>query len=330
MVRNVVPVVSGAVQKFAYLIPRLPGSDAFIIWMKPGDMSVHLAGIAGFLGLGLHRYFMGRAQTISQWKEFALWMIWGMDVIVAGSRNRGGLLAVLTTCFLILLFKPMSRLNRVILPALVILLVGLTFNIEIPIHGGRTVSVHQIVDNIQSVFFKSDKTTLSETTSWRLEWWNRIEDDIFAKDFFWDGRGFGVNLAAVHGFGDATGNRSPHNGHLTILARSGIVGITLWLLLVGTLGYMLIQGYFRMRALGRQTYANINLWLATYGMAFMVNASFDVYLEGPQGGIWFWCIVGYAIALLEEQRLLYSSAVARSRQAYGHLPGGAGRQAQRF
>jgi hypothetical protein len=28
----------------------------------------------------------------------------------------------------------------------------------------------------------------------------------------------------------------------------------------------------------------------------MVNASFDVYLEGPTGGIWFWVIFGTGLA----------------------------------
>jgi len=31
-----------------------------------------------------------------------------------------------------------------------------------------------------------------------------------------------------------------------------------------------------------------------------------VFLEGPQGGIWYWCVVGFAVALTEEQRLLYA------------------------
>ncbi len=43
--------------------------------------------------------------------------------------------------------------------------------------------------------------------------------------------------------------------------------------------------------------ANVNLWILAYWLALIVNMSFDVYLEGPQGGIWFWCLVGYIIAL---------------------------------
>ena len=47
-----------------------------------------------------------------------------------------------------------------------------------------------------------------------------------------------------------------------------------------------------------------NLWILAYWTALLVNGSFDVYLEGPQGGIWFWCIFGLGIAAVEAQRRL--------------------------
>jgi hypothetical protein len=37
-------------------------------------------------------------------------------------------------------------------------------------------------------------------------------------------------------------------------------------------------------------------WIFAYWLAALVNASFDVYLEGPQGGIWFWSVIGLGIA----------------------------------
>ena len=55
--------------------------------------------------------------------------------------------------------------------------------------------------------------------------------------------------------------------------------------------------------------------------AFMVNSSFDVYLEGPQGGIWFWALMGFVIALTEEQRLLYAQSVASLRSEPRASPG---------
>ena len=32
--------------------------------------------------------------------------------------------------------------------------------------------------------------------------------------------------------------------------------------------------------------------LLAYWAAFLTNAAFDVYLEGPVGGVWFWCVFG--------------------------------------
>jgi hypothetical protein len=40
-------------------------------------------------------------------------------------------------------------------------------------------------------------------------------------------------------------------------------------------------------------------WLSTlliFYLAALVNASFDVYLEGPMGGIWFWTVFGIGMA----------------------------------
>jgi hypothetical protein len=38
--------------------------------------------------------------------------------------------------------------------------------------------------------------------------------------------------------------------------------------------------------------------LLGYWVAFMANASFDVFIEGPMGGIWFWTIYGVGLAAM--------------------------------
>jgi hypothetical protein len=40
------------------------------------------------------------------------------------------------------------------------------------------------------------------------------------------------------------------------------------------------------------------LFLGCYWAAFLINATFDVFLEGPMGGIWFWSVFGTGIACL--------------------------------
>ena len=177
--------------KFGYLIPTYPGSGRIILSMKPGDMAVHLAGVAGFMGLGLHRRFAKHGGTVTLMREFGLWMIWGLGVIIAGSRNRGGLVAVIVACLVILAFKPASRLNRVILPGVIVVLLAISFDVQVPIGGNRNISVQQIIDNVESVMFKDKRITHSDTASWRILWWERIRDETIGGDYFWDGRGYG-------------------------------------------------------------------------------------------------------------------------------------------
>jgi hypothetical protein len=40
------------------------------------------------------------------------------------------------------------------------------------------------------------------------------------------------------------------------------------------------------------------LFLLAYWVAFMVNASFDVFLEGLMGGIWFWTLYGVGLGAM--------------------------------
>jgi hypothetical protein len=38
--------------------------------------------------------------------------------------------------------------------------------------------------------------------------------------------------------------------------------------------------------------------LFAYWVAMLVDTSFDPYLEGPQGGIWFWVIFGLGLVVM--------------------------------
>lgn len=33
----------------------------------------------------------------------------------------------------------------------------------------------------------------------------------------------------------------------------------------------------------------------------LINLSFDVYLEGPVGGMWFWTVIGLGVAAMRVQ-----------------------------
>jgi hypothetical protein len=165
-----------------------------------------------------------------------------------------------------------------------------------------------VIANIMSVRpGVQTRGNLSDTRQWRIDWWNTIVDYTVYGRYFWTGKGFGVNLADDDGFQVATEDeaplRSPHSAHMTVLAREGVPGIVLWIALQICFGWSLISAHFRARQVGALWWARVDLWILSYWLAFLVNGSFDVFLEGPQGGIWFWCVVGMGIAVLEMQRI---------------------------
>lgn len=45
----------------------------------------------------------------------------------------------------------------------------------------------------------------------------------------------------------------------------------------------------------------------------IINMSFDPYLQGAQGGIWFWAIFGFGLVLPEAWRRREPDARARNR-----------------
>ena len=132
-----------------------------------------------------------------------------------------------------------------------------------------------------------------------MQWWTDIVNYTVHGRYFWGGKGYGINLADDDGYqvGDGT-LRSPHNVHMTILARSGVVGIALWAAVQLTLGFAIGWAHLRARRRGDGQWASLFLFLGCYWAAFLINASFDVFLEGPMGGIWFWTVFGTGIACL--------------------------------
>lgn len=286
-------------------LPLIPGSQLPVLTLKPGDIAVHLAGAAAFLILGLHRWFPRRPGAWLWLREWGWWLFWSLGFIAVGARSRAALLAMLAAVGVVMALRPSGRLYRLLLAGIVIFALSIIIDVNIPLGNGRVMSPQQIFLNMESVFFKTQKLELFGTTEWRLEWWRTILDYTVFGDYFWTGKGYGINLADSDGFQvvqEGSLLRSPHNSHLTFLARSGIPGLALWFFLQVTIFFSLLRAYFRSRRAGRTLLANVILWVLAYWTAFIVNMGFDVYLEGPQGGIWFWSLIGFAIALIESEK----------------------------
>ncbi len=287
---------------FENAIPQWPGSGTPLLYPKGGDIAVHLAGIVAFLMLGLHHRFTA-PKFRRGWGE---WLWWGLVLlgVLATSESRAATLSIVASGVFIALLRPRSGWGRPVYLVAVILTLLVATNLKVNLGGQRDISAEGLLLNVQSIAGDSGSDAREGTRTWRLTWWDDIVNYTVYGPYFWSGKGYGINLANSDGYQvyQDQSLRNPHNGHLTFLARSGVPGFLAWVALQLAFGFSLLRAYARARATGQTTWANLNLWLFAYWLAFLVNATFDVYLEGPQGGIWFWSVFGFGLAALETQR----------------------------
>ncbi|NGM24202.1 O-antigen ligase family protein [Roseomonas stagni] len=305
-----------------------PGSSDFF-FVKSGDLGVHLAGLLAFQFLGLRELTLPRRSLGDLAIDIATACSALVCLLWVGSTSRGGLLSVIAAMAVLLALSPRRGrwLGLASLGIAALLAIGL---LDVSLGGDRReVSGGQIASNFLSIFNFGASAAQSELVSnivWRLDWWQAIVEDTLFGDLIWTGHGFGLNLATFYGFQvDVEESlRSPHNGSVTFLARAGVPGLLLWLAVPATLFVGLVRSSRRMRAMGFGGMERLNGWVLAYLAAALVNATFDVYLEGPQGGIWFWSVVGLGLGALSLQREALRPLPADPRAV---LPMPAGRRA---
>jgi hypothetical protein len=287
--------------RYGEILPRFPwGPEGGvpIIWLKPGDIGVHLAGMIAYWLL-VRPYWRATGVQIR-----LFWLGWLISFAFVASVNRGAFLSIASVVAVLSLYLKPLKWARAIAPAVILILVMALLDLRIDIGRSRTVSLDQLITNVVSIFGKVESGVLEGTKLWRLMWWKEIVNYTFFGPYFWTGKGCGINLADDDGFQVKRDRslRSPHNVHLTILARTGVPGFTLWTLFLALLLGRLWLSWSRWRSQGEGFHAGLRLWTFSYLLGSIINGTFDVYIEGPMGGIWFWSMVGFGIGLLLKER----------------------------
>jgi O-antigen ligase len=311
-----VPILSFLWFAHQDVLPRIPGVGIPIPFLKTGDVAVHLAGAAAFLLAGLYPRDVWRRVS-----EPFLWVGWIVGVAIVASVNRGGMLAVATVASVMLFTRSLGRwLSLGFVALLLVGVVGLA-NVEIDTGDARAISIQQIEVNIQSVLSDIDTPSLSGSKEWRQAWWDTIVAYTVHGPYFWEGKGYGINLADEDGFqvGDGT-LRAPHNAHLNFLARGGVPGLVLWLAVQATFAVTMIRAANSAARSRQRLWLGVVGWVFVYWSATIVNMTFDVYLEGPQGGILFWSVIGFGLAVAScireaEDDIRVDSSSTRGREA---------------
>ncbi|MEJ1978034.1 MAG: O-antigen ligase family protein [Acetobacteraceae bacterium] len=245
--------------------------------MRPGEIAVHLTGAAVFVLLGFRK-------ATNFW---VVMIILGIGII---TPSRGAMLAcVLPIGVAAILGGKLRRLVPLLLVASLAFAVTYALDVDIALPGGRSMGPRQIVHDFVSITGTSEEANLDNTKTWRLSWWHAIEGYTFHGPYFWTGKGFGQSLAEADGFivGEENGGpllRSPHNAHLTLLARTGVPGLVLWVMTCTAWLGMLLRNMLIARRRGDAQWDALFLWIGCYGLSILIDASFDVRPGGTDGG----------------------------------------------
>ncbi|WP_172841957.1 O-antigen ligase family protein [Bradyrhizobium lablabi] len=314
-----IPFIYALHHYMANYVPNWPGYNVPVLEIRSGEIAVHLTGAALFVLVGFR-------------KVSSLWILFVLaGMMMASVSSRGALLAiVLPIIFAVLVLGKLRELALVIVVGLAIFAtayaVETTFRDrrEARASSERSLSAQQIVDNVVSIVGQGGEQT-EGTKTWRLEWWNIILANTMFGPNFWTGRGFGLNLADADGFRDGDhpdlpALRSPHNVHMTMLARAGVPGAALWLGFLTSWFAMMMHAMLTARRHGQTEWAGLFLFASCYAASFVINASFDVALEGPMQGIWFWCLIGFGIGTTMIYRYMQDNCLWKARLGRQLLP----------
>lgn len=263
--------------------------DVTIMNHKHSDMSIHLLISTIF-------FINNQSNGINKYQYIIILLII-FDFLMIASYSRSGIISFLISIMCFLYFNKEKVIDTNL--KLFFKLVVIGFIIIVPIYAniqiqenfqGRTVGFEQIKNNFMSIVASSEDVpaTLEDNKIWRLVWWGKIINYSFTPEYFFTGRGLGMSLVKTDGIDADEDLRSPHNFHLTIMARFGVILFVLW----GSFLLVIFEDYFKKKLTGKR------FLIVSILLAFVINASFDVFLEGPMGAFPFWTFIG--ILIIEE------------------------------
>ena len=301
--------------------PDVPFTAIPITTHKGGDLA-----IAALLALGaLWLFPSGRsARSRGLWSIVAL-----IVVLLVATQSRGGLLSVLAGLAVGLAFfrDRMRLIVQAFIATILLVALGALTSLQIAgtsVSQGRAFSVSQLSASVASIGGARESGNLNGTVQGRLMLWTEVLHKQESDDRLVYGYGFGTNLAYLAGGVAASGAlnsdplRSPHNSYLDVLARMGVIGMSLWIALWVGWYWRLVRGCRRLAQRGLYVRRRVAVLCQMVVTATLVASFFDPTLEGAQGAVLLWIAFGIGLVVTSRRggfgdrdvRLDSSTAVA--------------------
>jgi hypothetical protein len=280
------PVAYFAEYLVADKLPLLYGGIKMID-LKIGDTMVHLGAIGAFILIA--------PIPPTLWTARVFIPVWAFFFLVGNRAGQlsSGLMFMGAVAVRGVPGRILGMMGLMCVPLALFLASGVSFEL-----AGKEVSVHKLTNALGSIIGQTSADRYENTKEWRLNWWKDIIGYTVHGKYFWTGKGFGVNLADDDGYTLDADNalRSPHNSHMTFLARTGVPGLALWGVLSLSWAYGILTSAISAWHTGRRKWFRLFVFVGIFWGGIMVDASFDVVLEGPMMALWFWSIFGVGLA----------------------------------
>jgi hypothetical protein len=281
------------------LPPIVPGSNISFWDHKAGNIAVQLTIALAFLWLvpGANR------RTRAFMSVFATLLL-----LAVATQTRAGFLAALAGLGLVWVFATRRGRLALVLISTIGLLFAIAWGANLQVTGtqNRKISVDQLVQNVKSLRGGGSEARghLSSNVEFRDKLWSGVIKKVRKEKRVLTGLGSGPNIAASLGFQGQQADqlRSPHNSHLDVFARMGLIGAAIWVLIWVVWLRVALRARRRLRALGHALHAGL-VEVSVVGVtAILVNAYFDPTLESPQVSLWLWTLVGLTLGLVAISR----------------------------
>jgi O-antigen ligase len=251
-------------------------------------------------------YFIWIAPSVVRWPRWILMLLAAAQLgALAILQVRSAYVGIAVIFVVLLLFRETKKLAGFastigcgIGVLLALLLVVSALNIKLQGRMGP-VSFAFVEEQFQTVLAVSDPNT-------------RMSHDVDRADMYgeaWDRlRSNPINMVVGEGFGQVLVNlvseegiavREPHNSSLSVLARLGFVGLSLWLLFIGLIFLRFVRA-LRMRSASGEATTTL-LWLFLCFLLFLLTASVQPTFEFSHGSMPFYFMLGMGIGIIGQR-----------------------------